>query len=185
MATKRTIDQVTYDISPPVMTIEMDKYIKDVTLSFTHSEPIVSAYVVWAPDSNFAHIPTDTVYLTNGEIEMENRFKPANQKELVDGVMYDPEIYAVDRASNLSDPPGVMEDVIFDGTPPILTIHSPYTGAWVNHQLMNMGTNEPIRTWTVTAEWQGGTPDNNAPYELSHIHISAPTRPRQISYADF
>ncbi len=62
MATKRTITHVTYDISPPLMTIEMDKYIKDVSLSFTHSEPIVSAYLVWAPDSNFAHIVADTVH---------------------------------------------------------------------------------------------------------------------------
>ena len=165
MATKRTINHVTYDISPPLMTIEMDKYIKDVSLSFTHSEPIVSAYLVWAPDSNYAHIVADTVHLTEAEIDREDRFKPTHQIGLVDGVMYDPEIYAVDRAGNLSNPPGIIEDVIFDATPPILAIYSPYNGAWVNHQLLDIGTNEPIRTWTVTATWQGGTADNNAPYE--------------------
>ena len=132
MATKRTIAHVTYDISPPLMTIEMDKYIKDVLLSFTHSEPIVSAYMVWAPDTNFAHIVADTVHLTEAEIDREDRFKPTHQIGLVDGVMYDPEIYAVDRAGNLSNPPGIIEDVIFDATPPILAIYSPYNGAWVN-----------------------------------------------------
>lgn len=181
MATKRTIEHVTYDISPPLMTIEMDKYIKDVSLSFTHSEPIVSGYVVWTPDSNFSHINADTVHLTEAEIGSDARFKPANQTALVDGVMYDPEIYAVDRAGNLSDPPGKMEDVIFDATPPILSIHSPYTGAWVNHQLLDMGTNEPIRTWTVTATWQGGADDSNAPYshtfpdtilDTAHVDLS-------------
>ena len=95
----------------------------------------------------------DTVHLTEAEIDREDRFKPTHQIALVDGVMYDPEIYAVDRAGNLSNPPGIIEDVIFDTTLPILAIYSPYNGAWVNHQLLNMGTNEPIRKWTVTATW--------------------------------
>ena len=45
MATKRTINHITYDISPPIMTLDMDTYMKDVSISFTHSEPIDSAYI--------------------------------------------------------------------------------------------------------------------------------------------
>ena len=82
------------------MALEMDKYIKDVSLSFTHSEPIDSAYIVWSPDSNFAHIQSDTVFLTTKEMYFIDRFRPQNQIALVDGIMYDPEIYAYDLAGN-------------------------------------------------------------------------------------
>ncbi len=163
MATKRTIHHITYDISPPLMTLDMDKYIKDISLSFTSSEPIDSAYIVWAPDSNFAHIQADTVVLTADEILNTERFKPANQKGLVDGVMYDPEIYAYDRAGNLSEA-GVRQGVIYDITPPVLSINDPSPGAWLNHQSVSISTNERIQSWTVIAEWQGGLPDANAPY---------------------
>ena len=163
MATKRTIHHVTYDISPPIMVLEMDKYLKDISLSFTSTEPIDSAFIVWAPDSNFNHISADTVILIHDEIGQTDRFKPVNQTDLVDGVMYDPEIYAFDRAGNLSKP-GIRQDVIYDITAPVLAITNPSRGAWVNHQALSMNTNEPIQTWTVMAVWQGGALDENAPH---------------------
>jgi hypothetical protein len=146
----------------------MDKYIKDVSLTFTHSEPIDSAYIVWAPDSNFAHIQSDTVVLTTKEIYFTDRFRPQNQIALVDGIMYDPEIYAYDLAGNLSNP-GIRQDVIYDTTPPVITINNPSDGNWINHQLVNISTNEPIQSWQIIAEWQAGTPDQNSPhkYEFS------------------
>jgi len=163
MATKRTIHYVTYDISPPIMVLEMDKYLKDVSLSFTSTEPINSAFIVWAPDSNFNHISADTVILIHDEIGHTDRFKPVNQTDLMDGVMYDPEIYAFDRAGNLSKP-GIRQDVIYDITPPVLVITSPSSGVWVNHQELYMNTNEPIQSWKVVAQWQGGVTDTKAPY---------------------
>jgi len=163
MATKRTIHYVTYDISPPIMVLEMDKYLKDVSLSFTSTEPIDSAFIVWAPDSNFNHISADTVILIHDEIGHTDRFKPVNQTDLMDGVMYDPEIYAFDRAGNLSKP-GIRQDVIYDITPPVLVITSPSSGVWVNHQELYMNTNEPIQSWKVVAQWQGGVTDTKAPY---------------------
>ena len=168
MATKRIIRHITYDISPPVMTLEMDKYIKDISLSFTHSEPIDSAYIIWSPDSNFSHIQSDTVVLTTKEIYFTDRFNPRNQIALVDGIMYDPEIYAYDLAGNLSNP-GIRQDVIYDTTPPVLTINGPSDNDWVNHQLVNISTNEPIQSWQIIAEWQAGAPDQNSPhkYEFS------------------
>ncbi|MBC8345563.1 MAG: hypothetical protein ISR82_04155 [Candidatus Marinimicrobia bacterium] len=170
MATQRTIHHITYDISPPIMTLEMDKYLKDVALSFSATEPIDSAYIVWAPDSNFAHITSDTIILTRDERLATDRFKPSHQTDLVDGVMYDPEIYAFDIAGNLSLP-GIRQDVIYDITPPVLTISEPLSGAWVNHQNMGMNTNEPIQTWSLMAEWQGGVLDENAP----HTHAFSDT----------
>ena len=162
-ATKRTIHHITYDISPPLMTLDMDKYLKEVFLSFTSSEPMDSAFIVWAPDSNFTHIASDTVILTHDELLATDRFRPSHQTDLVDGVMYDPEIYGFDIAGNLSQP-GIRQDVIYDVTPPVLTISEPLSGAWVNHQNISMGTNEPIQNWTITAQWQGGLIDESAPY---------------------
>ena len=165
MATKRTISHITYDISPPLMTLDMNKYIKDISLSFTYSEPIDTAYIVWTPDSNFKDIPSDTVALSKIEIGQTGRFKPVNQKPLIDGVMYDPRIYAVDRAGNLSNPPGIKEDVIFDITPPSLSIINPKSGEWLNHQLIDIITSELIKSWTVSVNREGGFEDSNAPYK--------------------
>ena len=135
MATKRKILNLMYDISPPLMTIEMDKYMKDVSLSYSSSEILDSSFIVWVPDSNFMDIPVDTVQLTNEELSIVDRFTPINQDQLVDGVMYNPEIYGYDRAGNLSFP-GIVYGVIYDITPPALTFLSPASGAWVNNQLI-------------------------------------------------
>ena len=73
---------------------------------------------------------------------------PINQDQLVDGVMYNPEIYGYDRAGNLSFP-GIVYGVIYDITPPVLTFLSPASGAWVNNQIIEMGTNEPLQRWSI------------------------------------
>ena len=70
MATNRKIVNITYDISPPLMTLEMEKFIKDISISFTNSEPIDSAYIVWSPDSIYSYIDSDTVILTKEEIDI-------------------------------------------------------------------------------------------------------------------
>ena len=169
MATKRKIVNITYDISPPLMTLEMEKFIKDISISFTNSEPIDSAYIVWSPDSIYSYIDSDTVVLTKEEIVKTDRFMPANQKALVDGIMYDPKIYAMDRAGNLSEPPGIMEDVIYDITPPVLSINSPRNGNWLNHLLIDISTSETIKSWTIKVERQSGKQDDNSPYEHTYL----------------
>ena len=175
MATKRTLLNLIYDISPAIMTLEMDKYMKEVSLSYSTTEPLDSAYIVWIPDSNFANIQTDTVFLSKKELKITDRFKPENQIGLVDGVMYDPTIYSFDRAGNLSIP-AIFKGVIYDITPPVLTFTNPPSGAWVNNQLMSMNTNEPIQSWSIFVNWTGGEIDGKAPYShefLDTVSISA------------
>ena len=87
MATKRKISNLIYDISPPIMTVEMDKYMKEVALSYTTSEPLDSVLILLAPDSNFIDTPTDSVLLTIDELSITNLFTPINQTGLVDGIM--------------------------------------------------------------------------------------------------
>jgi len=163
MATKRKKSNLIYDISPPIMSLEMDKYMKEVYLSYTSTEPIDSAYIIWYPDSNFADTKSDTVILSSEELVITDRFKPVNQTQLVDGVMYNPGIFAYDRAGNLSNP-GVFNGVIYDITPPILTFTKPYKGAWINNQLMGMSTNEPIQKWSIYVKRMGGANDDNSPF---------------------
>mgnify|MGYP001158560002 FL=1 len=163
MATKRKISNLIYDISPPIMTLEMDKYMKEVALSYTASEPLDSGFILWVPDSNFIDTPIDSVLLTIDELDIRNRFTPINQTGLVDGVMYNPEIYGYDRAGNLSLP-GIFKGVIYDITPPVLSFISPKPGSWINHQRMEMNTNEPIQRWSIRLKSQGGLYDKQSPY---------------------
>ena len=106
------------------MTLEMDKYMKEVSLSYTTTEPIDSAYIIWDPDTNFSDISSDTVILSTDELILTERFNQEGQSELVDGVMYNPAIFAYDRAGNLSNP-GVFSGVIYDITPPVLSFTNP------------------------------------------------------------
>ena len=175
MATKRLLSHLMYDISPPIMTLEMDKYMKKVSLSYTTTEPIDSAYIIWHPDTNFSDINSDTVILSTDELILIERFNPENQSDLVDGVMYNPAIYAYDRAGNLSNP-GVFSGVIYDITPPVLSFTKPIKGSWVNNQMMGMKTNEPIQKWSIYVEWRGGDIDDNSPFSyefLDTVSISA------------
>ena len=124
--------------------------------------------ISWLKPIGF-YIDSDTVILTKEEIVKTDRFKPANQKALVDGIMYDPKIYAIDRAGNLSEPPGIMEDVIYDITPPVLSINSPRNGNWLNHLLIDISTSETIKSWTIKVERQSGKQDDNSPYEYTFL----------------
>ena len=144
------------------MTLEMDKYMKDIAISFSTSELLDSAFIVWVADSNFADIPADTVFLTDNELEIRGRFRPINQEGLVDGVMYNPELYGYDRASNKSSP-GIFRGVIYDITPPKLSFISPESNDWINHQRMEMQTNEPVQSWSIRLKWMGGIFDEKAP----------------------
>ena len=67
MATKRIISDLIYDISPPIMTLDMDKYMKDISIAYSTSEKLDSAFIVWLADSNFSDISPDTVFLKNEE----------------------------------------------------------------------------------------------------------------------
>ena len=145
------------------MSLEMDKYMKEVSLSYAASEKLDSAFVIWNPDSNFSNISIDTVLLAKDELLIRQRFFPTNQTPLVDGVMYNPEIYGIDRAGNLSIP-AKFEGVIYDITPPILSFTNPDTSAWINNQLMGMSTNEPIQNWSIYVNYQGDVFDEKAPH---------------------
>ena len=135
------------------MSLEMDKYMKDVTFSYETSEILDSSFVVWVPDSNFKDISSDTVRLTEKELFLRERFTPVNQGQLVDGVMYNPEIYGFDRAGNMSIP-GTFKGVIYDITPPVLSFVSPNSGDWINNQKMEMKTNEPLQRWSIRVKSQ-------------------------------
>ena len=97
------------------------------------------------------------------ELSIRQRFFPTNQTPLVDGVMYNPEIYGIDRAGNLSTP-AKFEGVIYDITPPTLSFTNPDTSAWINNQLMGMSTNEPIQNWSIYVNYQGDVFDEKAPH---------------------
>ena len=45
MATKRIISDLIYDISPPIMTLDMDKYMKDISIAYSTSEKLDSAFI--------------------------------------------------------------------------------------------------------------------------------------------
>ena len=59
--------------------------------------------------------------------------------------------------------------MIYDITPPTLSFISPDPNEWINHQRMEMSTNEPIQKWSIKLNWKGGVFDDNAPYYFEFL----------------
>ncbi len=161
-ATDMTIHHLTYDISPPIMDLYVDRYIHEPAFTFSAAEPLDSAFLVWQTDS----VPADTILFKVDELGKQSEpLLLSHQSALLDGHWYQVEIFGYDQAGNLSLP-GVVDSVYYDVTPALVTIDTPAAGGFMNHQILSFQVNEVIQHWRVEWLWQGGTTDDRAPYEV-------------------
>jgi hypothetical protein len=161
-ATSRQIRDVTYDISPPLMDLWVDRYIHEPVFTFSSTEPLDSAFLVWQADS----LPADTISFEAEELAAQSEPVILNhQSPLLDGHWYRVQLFGYDQAGNLSSP-GVVDSVYYDVTPALVTIDTPSTGDYLNHQVLSFRVNEAVQHWRVEWVWQGGVADDRAPYEL-------------------
>ncbi|MFQ6612937.1 MAG: Ig-like domain-containing protein, partial [Fidelibacterota bacterium] len=161
-ATSRSIHHLAFDISPPVMTLNIASYINEPVVRFMTSEPLDSAFLVWQSDS----LLSDTISLTINELmKLSEPFRPKRQTPLRDGNVYMVKLFGFDQAQNLSLP-AIADSIHYDITPAVIIIESPAAGNYINHQVVSFKPYETIQNWVVEWIWQSGTVDERAPYRF-------------------
>ena len=68
-----------------------------------------------------------------------------------------------DRAGNASTP-GFIDSILYDISPPIIEITSPFKGEYRNFTSSTFNTTEPLRLWRISMKYMGGEPDPNSPH---------------------
>ncbi len=166
VANKRFIRNLNFDISPPVISVNVDSHINNPAFQFQFTEPIVNAFAVWIPDSEFADASIDTIILTENEwVPDSGKMLLENQTVLRDSALYQLMMVAMDRAGNMSVPTTV-DSIHFDITRPIFTLNEPTPASFVNHGKTAFTTDEFVQSWTIEIRQMAGPQDANAPHSI-------------------
>ncbi|MEE8335267.1 MAG: Ig-like domain-containing protein, partial [Candidatus Neomarinimicrobiota bacterium] len=164
-ASERYLKQLTFDVSPPRMTLNIHKYLNSPEFEFITSEKLRQAFLVWNSSNSQSETSGDTVKFSAAELlkSGSGKFILHNQPDLRDSNFYSVKLIGFDQAGNQSIT--VKQDsILFDITGPSLVIQDLVSGDWINHQKFIFSTNETIKNWNLNLEWVGGTEDNAAPF---------------------
>ena len=141
------MNQITYDISPPVLVTAKpgsDSFVNTLDVVYQSNEPLISGQMVWI-NANGSSMAFDIRQndLTDGLHTLVDY-----GVEPIEGIPYSILIQGADRATNegISD---TIKNVLFDVTPPQLTFISPESNSSVNHTMVSIDINESIFTCIV------------------------------------
>ena len=172
------IENITYDISPPEIVIshpKSDSFVNFLDVKYQVNEPLVSGQMIWINDNNekikYDLRENDIVEgmhtLQNYDIETEEQ------------IPYQILVTGLDRAGNESTS-DTIHNVMFDVTPPTLTIQNPLPDAPINHTKVNLNINEPIKMGSIRWEIAQGN-DPKAP----HLKVLSGEQLAGGEFADF
>jgi CheY-specific phosphatase CheX len=168
-ATERRIEALNYDISPPDLFLAVDSFIRVPEIAFTSNESLVSAMLIWEPDTGVTAggLPV-SVPLTEVDLAKSGQgmFRPAQQPELIDGMVYQAKLTGTDRAGNQSESMTV-HGIHYDVTPPALAITAPVSGTPINMPVLSYTLSEDLVAATVVFENTRGKTDLYAPHRIT------------------
>ncbi len=166
------ISGVTYDVSPPQFALDSPvamSAINSPQISYTLSEPMVSASVVWRQTAGAADPVSPHTSELSGEELTEGTHADAGLSQspvLVDGAIYDLSTSGRDRAGNESTPVTVSQ-VLFDVTPPAIVASAPTPTSFVQSTALSYNLSETLSEGTVTWTRTGGEIDAGSPHEVA------------------
>ena len=173
VSTPNVLDSIMYDIQRPILELSSPyngEYRNITSITFTHSEPITSWKIAvksisGVPDSQSPHYyETDSSLINIGIIEKDL----AEEFQLNDGTVYRYELFAMDRAGNVSTMFSI-DSVTYDITPPILTTIYPASGSAVNQSTISYSNNEKLRSGEFRWEQIEGAVDSSSPHIIPLI----------------
>ncbi|MCH7763971.1 MAG: hypothetical protein IIB95_09545, partial [Candidatus Marinimicrobia bacterium] len=162
-ATERRVNGVNFDISLPIINLNVKPFINEPIISYNHSEPLASASIEWISIRDSSQVFStkfDSIDLT---MSGKGMFRPSNQHELMDSVFYQVRIIGTDRAGNISQPT-VIDSILYDIRLPVVKLLSPYMGEFRNFTTISFTLNEPITSWKIIVKSMAGIPDPKSPY---------------------
>ena len=170
-----TVDSVTYDITPPLLTTiypVAGMHINLTKVTYRINEPLRAGEFRWEQtegtmDSSAPHIiPLIREELLRGD---HTRVQLTNQLELTDGSLYTLLFVGQDFAGNegISLP---NENILFDAVPPEFSHILPISGSALNYQHVSYTLSEKIEKGSITWNWTGGVKDAVAPHIVQFMN---------------
>jgi len=166
-----TYNSVLYDITRPVMTMIFPfegTAIKDPAVSYAISENLEMATFSWIPDTT----DRDTLYPVVVELTSDERssgekihYTLEGQTALADGVTYELIVEGKDPAGNLAEKV-IIENIVFDVTPPEFYDLYPENGSFINSRLLSYSISENLKAGQVSWIATGGKEDAGSPRNI-------------------
>ena len=173
-----TVNQVTYDISPPEMITALpksDSFVNLVEVTYASNEPLIDGQMIWIDISG----ETQSFDLRLEDISQGKHTLKNYGIKPMEAVPYRILIKGTDRANNIATS-DTIENVLFDITPPQLVIQSPASNGPVNHTKLSFNISERIEMGTIRWEVVEGN-DPKSP----HIRPIPADQLEEGTYQDF
>ncbi|MEC9274309.1 MAG: Ig-like domain-containing protein, partial [Candidatus Neomarinimicrobiota bacterium] len=132
---KTVIPYVTYDVTPPTISVGSKPAINKPEFYFTTDEPLSEGYIEWIPfPSTTQQDSLHIVYMNDQELNLGLRqyIILENQTPLLDSAKYNLQFTAYDRARNQSFFQA-QELILYDISPPLVYMYYPLSNTYVNN----------------------------------------------------
>ena len=159
-----SVDQVTYDISPPELQINFPKsesFVNNLEVNYDSNEPLLIAQMIWIDDKGVS----SSFDLRIEDLKAGNHILRDYSIKTKEGIAYSIVIDATDRANNDASS-DTIRNVMFDVTPPKLVIQSPLPNQAINNDSISFEISEAIKMGTITWQAINGN-DPNSPHKHS------------------
>jgi len=165
------VKDLLYDVTSPVITLghpDPRTYISKPKIFYELSEKLHKSSIKFeqtggSVDTLSPH--TISMNLSKRTLGSHDVFED-DGPVLTEGSIYTISINGNDRAGNKANTASVS-GVIFDATPPILSIQTPDSSLFVNHKIISFSKSEELKSGKIVWEQTGGISDDNSPHSIS------------------
>ena len=163
---KVIIPYVTYDVTPPTISVGSKPAINKPEFYFTTDEPLSEGYIEWIPFPSTPQQDTlHLVYMNDRELKLGLRqyIVLENQTPLLDSAKYNLQFTAYDRARNRSFFQA-QELILYDISPPLVYMYYPLSNTYVNHLEVQVEASEVLASGQIILTDLSGIRDTLSPH---------------------
>ena len=163
---KAVISNVTYDVTPPTISIGSKFAINKPEFYFTTDEPLSEGYIEWIPFPSTAQQDTlHLVYMNDQELKLglKQYIELEAQTPLLDSAKYNLHFTAYDRARNQSFFQA-QELILYDISPPLVYMYYPLSNTYVNNLEVQVEASEILASGQIILTDLSGLRDTLSPH---------------------
>jgi len=163
---KAIIPYVTYDVTPPTISIGSKSAINKPEFYFTTDEPLSEGYIEWIPFPSTTQQDTlHLVYMNDQELKLglKQYIELEAQTPLLDSAKYNLHFTAYDRARNQSFFQA-QELILYDISPPLVYMYYPLSNTYVNNLEVQVEASEFLASGQIILTDLSGLRDTLSPH---------------------
>ena len=163
---KEVIPYVTYDITPPTISVGSKPAINKPEFYFTTDEPLDEGYIEWIPFPSTSQQDTvHLIYMNKEELKLGLRqfIILKDQTPLLDSAKYNLQFTAYDRARNHSYFQA-EELILYDISPPLVYMYYPLSNTYVNNLEVQVEASELLASAQIILTDLSGLRDTLSPH---------------------